>query len=28
VVPKGKLLVNMREEKGKIIYKFGHGLSY
>lgn len=28
VVPKGKLPVNIRDEKGKIIYKIGHGLSY
>ncbi|WP_051251692.1 beta-N-acetylhexosaminidase [Psychrilyobacter atlanticus] len=28
VVPNGKLPVNIRNEKGEIIYKIGHGLSY
>ncbi|MGB6129136.1 MAG: glycoside hydrolase family 3 protein [Psychrilyobacter sp.] len=28
VVPKGKLPVNIKDEKGEIIYKIGHGLSY
>ncbi|UUV19880.1 glycoside hydrolase family 3 protein [Fusobacteria bacterium ZRK30] len=28
VVPEGKLPVNIRDERGQIIYKFGHGLTY
>lgn len=28
VVPNGKLPVNIRDESGEVVYKFGHGLTY